>query len=362
MNVNEPMDFEPAEVINDLPPDQGGLRPMPAGSVAAEVVEVQAAVEQDPDDAIEDARDDRGRFQRGRRAPSHDARPDDAPRISKLSADLRETRVELALERGLRDVDAILDRVYPKATADERQKQRKHVEAQVAAYRPIAPTVDTAPVAMPAALPPAATAEAFSEPEPTLEQFASEPDPYQAHVRALGRWDAKKEAFEQARAAKASERTAAEAKQKGELAAIGQRWNARVTAAKAADASWEAAVTPVDAQIAGDSVLAYAILLDEDGTNMLKFLATQQELLDELILANPPVTDAAIAAMRRRLHSRMQAGTSGAAAPTKPVTPLSRPPTPVRTITTVPSDDAADPDDFDAFSERRRLERKRAAR
>jgi hypothetical protein len=157
MNVNEPMDFEPAEVINDLPPDQGGLRPMPAGSVAAEVVEVQAAVEQDPDDAIEDARDDRGRFQRGRRAPSHDARPDDAPRISKLSADLRETRVELALERGLRDVDAILDRVYPKATADERQKQRKHVEAQVAAYRPIAPKVDTAPVAMPAALPPAAS-------------------------------------------------------------------------------------------------------------------------------------------------------------------------------------------------------------
>ena len=41
--------------------------------------------------------------------------------------------------------------------------------------------------------PPQAVAADPSDPEPTLEQFAEEPDPYLAHSRALARWDARQE-------------------------------------------------------------------------------------------------------------------------------------------------------------------------
>lgn len=346
-------DFEPSPVVDD----RGIVMqpPPPAAEVVEAADPVNGSTETaDPDETAE-VRDDRGRY-RGRRAQSHDARPDDLPRIKELSATLRETRVELALEKGLRDVDAVLERVYPKATPDERAKHRKAVEAQVAAYQPT-PTKPEPKIPTPL---PDVKASAFAEPEPQLADFAAEPDPYQAHVRALGRWDARKEVFEAQQKTAAEVRTKAEAAQQVEFEAIGKNWQERIAKAKDADPAWEAAAKKVDAQIPSQSVLAFAILLDEDGPAMLGFLSAHQDLLDDLLLSSPPVTDATIAAMRRRLHSRMAGGKTGAPEPTK-IAPLPRPPSPVRTSTVSLGADSSDPNtaDLDAHISARSRERRR---
>lgn len=343
----EPLEFEPSTVVNDLPKEQGGLAPMPEGFVGAETVP-ETPPESDADEVEFQARGEQVQFKRGRRASSHDARPDDVPRISKLSAELREERVSRRLDNGMRDVDEILQDVYPKATDTERAAHRKHVEALVTAYQPKAKPVLADPPPRPVA--PAA----FAKPEPKLDDFANEPDPYQAHIRALGRWDAEKDAH--ARGVK--DATAAH---EAHVMKLRDSWHARIESAKAADPQWTADAHRAGAQIPVESTLSQAILLDDDGPAMLKFLASHQDVLDDLLLVSPAVNDATIAAMRRRLHSRMAGEKTGAPAPTL-VTPSARPPSPVRTLTTTPADDAADPDDTQAHFERREKERRRGTR
>src|SRR5262249_5888796 len=106
-----------------------------------------------------------------RRSAKQQAGADDSPRIAELTKKWREA---------------------------ERERDEWKAKAQPAqdAPRPIPPPRD---------------APTFTKPEPKLEDFASDPDPYGAWLRASSRWDREKDKFEEQQAQHQSE-TAAQQK------------------------------------------------------------------------------------------------------------------------------------------------------
>lgn len=263
--------------------------------------------QQDTRTREEKERDSHGRFRH--RAKSDQATAQDVPRIKKLTKQLRET------ERRLAEVEA---RTAPKQ------------ETPKPPTRPEVKAPDN---------------KAFEEPEPKLEDFASSDDPYRDYMRALGKYDRKKEAFE---ARQEYDKTRAERESKTHTEQM-QAWGkerekeyhgrmdgylkANPDAVKDFEAVKDRALTPV---------MYAAITLSERGPELFHALAKDEELSDDLVAVTrgQALTDDLVAYVQRKLArsiTRSQAAQTGSVASEQTVNPAPRPPNPVRTAPMKPS-------------------------
>lgn len=243
----------------------------------------------DDDGPLDDVVDEDSKRHRGSRAKSKQA----AARINKLVAERHELRQRLeALE--------------------SKSKQPVTPEPQPVYRVPDVPPVD------------------FTDPEPTLEQFADKDDPYGAWQRELARWDRRKEAAEETR-------IHMEAQQRMMTQQAGQYWEQarsthqqRLIEAVRANPAHAQALQSV--QVAPPPLLDWTIMLDNQSADVALFLATHPAVLDEFVLmtAAQPVTEQTVAVTRRLLRQRMAAAPTGSVAPAKLPNPPP-PPNPVRT-------------------------------
>jgi hypothetical protein len=265
--------------------------------------------EDDDDDGEDRGRDDAGRFQPRHRAASQEAKPEDVNEIKALTKTLREKEAELA-------------KLNPDSVAGSKRllnlkRQIKAVEADLDGYKPKVEVKPTPKVDAPAV---------FDAKEPTLEQFADQPDPYLAFTRAMAKYDRQKDAFD---AKKAEADTSVKANVKAEIDAFQAR--ERNFAEKTAD--YDAVTKPIrDGNL--PELLVAAIVKSDKGPSFVYHLAQHQDVLDELVLLTDgkAVSDASVAIVQRRLAQRaVQDAPTGSSAEPLPSYIPPRPPNPVRT-------------------------------
>lgn len=272
-----------------------------------------------------------------RRAKSHQATAKDVPEIAALTKQLREAEEAVKVERK----DGESDRVYE-------LRKRTEIAKRAAAPAPAAkvePAVErTAPVARPATQP-----SAFTEKEPTIDQFSSSPDPWLALSRAVSAYDRRKEAFD------ASQETAkttyqAEAQKfnteiNAGIQAHGERVRAFTTAKPEIKALFDAEMAkPPQDQIQLTLPMRGAIEFHEQGPEMIAALLKDPVFADEIIAltwghaVGDPRTDQFVATVRRRLLQRISGVASGSPTPSRPIKIAPRPPNPERTVPQTPRD------------------------
>ena len=271
------------------------------------------------------------------RSKSHRALPEDVPEIAALTKQLREAEDAIKIDRKPGEND----KVY---------LLRKRAEiAKLASARQAMPEVKPEPVreAPPAAV--VAQPSAFTEKEPTLDQFASEADPYAAWQRALARYDRRKDAFEASQEVQKSTFRAQEETFNREIndgiRAHAQRAQALAESRPDVKALFAAeAAKPPQEQIQLTLAVRGAIEFHERGPEMVVALLQNPELADELFLlttgraVGDPRTDSLVATVRRRLLQRISGAPSGSPAPSRPVKLAPRPPNPERTVPQTPRD------------------------
>lgn len=270
------------------------------------------------------------------RARSQQARVEDVPQIADLTKELRALEGEL----GIAQKPGESARVYGLRRQLEIAKLAKSGRPAPAPPEPAKPAAR----AVPSPVAPSAPG-AFSDKEPTLAEFESESDPYAAYMRAVGRYDRRKDAFEerQQTAARDAETQAAADKADGEA-----RWQQTLTAHRTRLDTF-AATHPTFLDTFSKAVtyelaplLQAALIHDDNGPALMYALGQHPALLDEMhvISEGKPLTDANVAAVQRLLKSRTQAaGTGSAAAPVLSRPSVPRPPNPVRTGPQTPSDE-----------------------
>lgn len=286
------------------PPESAAAPDAPpqAESVAdhAAVFSPDAAQPQEGETAAEAeqrVRDERGRFARGERhrAKSQRASAADVPRIGELTKKWRsaESAHELT-KKELADLKAEVERLK-------------------------APKVE----------PPAPPAE-FTEPEPTFEQFNQADDPLNEHIKAQALYQAKKYAAE---AAKAQHEQAQQQYEQQRVVQLSEQYRSRAAAYAATVPDFQQTIESADASEL-TPVLRRALLEDDRGPEFVYHLAKSPALFAEVQLLSDgrPITDAAVAQMRRLLNARVQVAQTGSTAPPpmKAATPP-KPPNPVRT-------------------------------
>jgi hypothetical protein len=269
-----------------------------------------------PSEAENRERDESGRF-RGRRhrASSQQASPEDVPRIRELTRKLRETEQTLEQERQA---------------------------------RPAPPRVAQTTGELPAA---------FTDAEPMLEQFVNESDPYAAWMRAMTRWDRKKETFESAQTeAKASVARTTQAAREAAERDVDTAYQAHVTRLTAFTKT-HPDVTDLLAQATQQThpmnpLLGQALITHDKSAELVYLLAQQPDLHAELFLQSHgrDATPEAVAALRRVLTTRVLAVPTRSAAATMTEAPPPKPPNLVRTGTMKAGDEPPAADDFDAHA------------
>ncbi len=249
----------------------------------------------------EGERDVNGRFKPRHRAKSQEAGAGDVPRIAELTRKLREA--ERRAEEAERRATAA-----PPAAAERREPARSEPGL-------------------------AAPASSFPDKEPTLTDFEGEADPYAAWMRAVGRYDRKKEAWEADTAARAEREKAAQ------LAAHAE-WTKNSNDYYARDAAFAKTHPDYEDVIAADThtepippSLGQAIFKSDKSAEIKYYLAQHPEFFDEMLLLTEgkPLSDSLVALTQRRLVQRVQAASTGSAAAARSPNPAPRPPNPVRT-------------------------------
>jgi hypothetical protein len=323
-----------------VPDDDGGSLAEHEAQFKSNGQQATKTVEMGPDDEDDDdgaatERDKSGRFQPRHRAKSQEAAPEDVKEIQALTKQLREKEAELAKH----DPNA----VNGSKRLLNLKRQIKALDADLASYQP-------KPVDKPKAEPVPAT---FEEKEPTLADFADQPDPYLAFTRALGAYDRRKEAFE---AKKTEATTAVSEARKQKIDA----YQARTQAFAAKTPDFDTVTKPVIATNLPELLVA-AIIESDKGPEFVYALGQHSDVLDEFVLLtdSKPVTEALVASVQRRLSQRVQAAPTGSAAESLPSYIPPRPPNPVRTgpIRTgeeLPGDDASLAEHERAYGPKRR--------
>lgn len=267
----------------------------------------------------EQARDKEGRFTRqGRHRRQKDmATAADVPRIQELTRKLREK------EREFEEYKAKSAPVQP-------------------SERPALPKPNIRPV-------PKIDDATFSEPEPKLDDFADQADPYAAWLRAVSAFDRKKEAFE---ARQSHLKHQVETTHQGNREEIA-KWEAERTAdfsqrfknflleTQTSKEAMAAAIQSAEAMPSMEQApaLYWAILLGPNGPRHSFELAKNGELFDEFfeMAYGRPASQEFVEVLQRRLDRRIQAAQTGSAVPAREtpppavVKPAPRPPNPVRT-------------------------------
>ena len=296
-------DWQTSSNVTEAPPSVPVDSPTPVApesppATAPESTEKGEEPTEPKDDQFE--RDAKGRIRR-HKARSQVASPEDVPRINELTRRLRETERLVEELRGK--------------------------------------TAEKPSVSLPRAV---ETPEVggFSEPEPTLEQFADKPDPYAAYLRATAAYDRRKEAFEANQKAQEAKTATLKKQTEEQWAQMFATHDARVKAFAAETKDYTGRVTKApgrDTQV--PPLLHTALMLDDKGPERILFLAEHPVLLDELVLLTDgkAITDQTVAIAQRLVHSRMKDATTGSSSPT-PLTLAPRPLNPVRTAPTTPPD------------------------
>lgn len=271
------------------------------------------------------------------RATSQKASAEDVEQINALTKDLRTKEQELAKLKP----DAMGG--SPRLRALQRQIKALELELgdatpkpPVAAPEPV--KAAPAPVAEPAKSVPRGTSEpfgaTFSEKEPTLDQFASEPDPYAAWLRAINRYDRKKEAWDADQTAQQTQRETQERAFVAQVEREKQSFIEKRAAFITTHPDYNTVVQSLDDRGAVPPMLVAALMRADNGPELLYSLARNQpDLYDELHLLtfDRPFNESLVASVQRRLTSRMQAASTGTVAPPRITPPPPRPPMPVRT-------------------------------
>lgn len=234
-----------------------------------------------------------GKFEPGKKRSHKDsARPEDVPRIHKLTS----------------EKNAALDRVASLEAEVTRLKTQHAPPAQIAKAE--------------------AKVEAASDPEPKEDdpKFAGD---YGKFLRAAAAWEGR-EAY---RNEKKAERDAVTKTQKEETerAAL-KSWGDRVTAAKAKYADFEAVAFGPTVIPDGSAIDAW-IMEHKAGADVLYYLQSHRQELDGL-LTKPvleQLEDLTLLSQRLLSTPSGQAGTTGSAAGPKSISQPPRPPNPVRT-------------------------------
>lgn len=256
-------------------------------------------------------RDHKGRFSR-HRAESQRATREDVPRIKELTAKWREAEKR---EKALIERISKIEQSQPKP-----QPAPTPADVILRAPQPSAP-------------------KPFDEPRPTLEQFANEPDPYAAHLKADWKWEQRKEAHEAQQAQAQQFGQADEQQQQAALAAIGHAYNQRLQAFVQTSApDFQHLINTVGRDRQLPALAFRTIQLAENGPALLYTMLKSPVLLDEvhLLTDGKPVTPETVAMTQRWLAARVAAvapppGATGSAPAVSSYTPAPKPPSGVRT-------------------------------
>ncbi len=258
---------------------------------------------------------------------------DDHETISALTKRLREAEAQIGVNTERLDGES--DRAFnlrlraEAAEAVAKKASERHAPAQAAA-----PVVEQP--------------SAFTEKEPTIDQFADQADPYSAWQRAVNAFDRKKERFEE--------------QQKHVTAGTEERVRAGRAMREAAEAAHNSRineykkVTPDYDKIVGAAqdwpatpLMQIALVNDPNGEKYIYQLAQNRSLYNRLLLDSDGkvVTRETVEAFQDLLKERMPAVTGSAHTPTTVYTPP-RPPNPVRTgRMRSSSSEPPDPSDLD---------------
>ncbi len=260
-----------------------------------------------------------------RRRAIDDARPDEREEIGTLTKRLRDAEEATGIKRKPTESNRVYDLRLRTELAERLRDAGKPTEKS-----------DPTPPPPPAAPRAASPVEAFTEKEPTLDQFKDDADPATAYFRALARFELKQEqhAAKQAEAETASK--AVEAAQRGWWAARGQEHTTRLETFVTANPTARATLEAI-----GDKplspILFAAIQIHPDSPKLMMALATRPELHDELFLLTDgkpigdPTRNPLIGIVQRRLMTQAQTGQVPERSPASAWKPPAPPPSPVRT-------------------------------
>lgn len=293
--------------------ESDGAEPDSEGSASAGDVG-QAPSDAQVADASTDGGDDTNRGVKGKhRAQKDKAGAQDAPRIQALVKE-RE--------------DAKRERDHWKTLYEQGRNGQKGVET--GSVSPASASNGEKSPVIPIPL-------GWDKPEPKIEDFANEVDPYGAYLEARFEWKSDKKAFEsaQAKAAEDAKTSAsrAESEQKAAFDGLVSQYNERAQTFASEHADFSTKLDSVkDWPI---TPLAQAvILLHDKGPELMYHLIDHPDEWDDLMLAtgDRPVTEQNVALATRRLERRLQPAPTGSGVTPQPRKPLPPPPNPVRTV------------------------------
>lgn len=255
---------------------------------------------------FEDRDEQTGRFKPRHRAKSQHAGPQDVPRIAELTRKLREAEAER-----------------------DRLKGNGHAPQQTAPPLPPRPPQQPAQAFTPV---PAAK----DDPEPTPDGF----DDYSKYVKAQARWEAREAIRETSERHGAWQRQQA---QQQEAQRLQQTWQQRVQAATAKYPDFVQVALQTDTPIPQGSLIDAWILEHKSGPDVLYHLHKSPGEVHRLLAL--PMLDQVeeLTLLGQRLSgsaSSSAAAVTTGAAPGPIVSPVTRPPTPVRTASTLRTPDA----------------------
>jgi hypothetical protein len=260
------------------------------------------------------------------RSRSNKAGADDAPRIAKLTKDLRGTQ----------------------ETLSQREQRIAELERELnsrpapAAPPPAAPS-PAARVTPPSATGPSAT---FEEKEPRIEDFLNEVDPAGAHYRALAAYDRRKERWEEGQAtarasSEAAQRQAFETA-RAEYDNLGVSYLQKAEAYAAKNPKFLESLKTIGERPTNDILIK---VLWTEGPELVHTLSDSSWLYDEafMLTQGKPATAANVESTRRWLLKKVEGVKTGASGPSRTLqTPVPRPSTPVRTGPAVSGDQPPD--------------------
>jgi hypothetical protein len=280
-----------------------------AAQFGPESVRQTPEVEQPETPAAQRARDTQtGQFAKEpkHRAKSQQAAAGDAPRIAELTKKWREA------ERRAEEAERRATARIPET--DRREAPRPDVIRDVP--KP----------------PPTAQTAAFSDAEPTFDQFANEADPYAAYLRALGRYDRKKEAWDASEQQRQTQAETAQRERETSQRTMVETYATKTGEFRKTHPDFDKVIEacPVNGMT---PVLEQALLRSDNGPDLVYYLAQHPDLYDEMLLLTDgkPVEEYYVALAQRRLVQRAQAAPTGSAAASRTFTQAARPPNPVRT-------------------------------
>ena len=179
---------------------------------------------------------------------------------------------------------------------------------------------------------------AFTEPRPVMADFEGKSDdPYQAATIAAAKWEMRKDEHDAAQQARQTE-----AMTTAKAAADTQRTDYQTKLSAYITAHPDRAAAFNTLPNFDNAVMVQSILRSDNAPDLVYTLKQQPDLMDELYLltAGKPLDEQNVASTKRWLQRKVQAGTTGAATlSASPSSPVSRPPTPVRTTPMPPPAD-----------------------